>query len=130
MNEVSTYRFHVAFGDADPAGRLFFARLFDHAHRAYERFMESRGWPLHRVMEEQSLLIPLVHAEADYLHPCLTGDELTVEVEILRTGGSSMSVGYRFIGDDGGLRARATTVHVFIDRDTGVTRPVPAGLRC
>lgn len=59
----------IPFQHVDAAGVLFFARLFEHAHQVYEGFMEVIGWPLPQLLGEGALMLPIVHAEADYRSP-------------------------------------------------------------
>ena len=112
-----TYAFSVRLHDTDAAGRLFFGHLFRHAHDAYEAFMAQVGLPIERLIREGELLLPLVHAEADYHRPLCQGDrvEVVLEIEEIRT--HSFAVTYRFETQDGTLAATAKTVHLQINRD-------------
>ncbi|WP_296809178.1 acyl-CoA thioesterase [Thiocapsa sp.] len=111
------YAFSVRLHDTDAAGRLFFGHLFRHAHDAYEAFMARVGLPLERLIREGEILLPLVHAEADYHRPLCQGDrvEVTLAIEEIRT--RSFAVAYRFETQDGTLAATAKTVHLQINRD-------------
>lgn len=112
-----TYTFSVRLHDTDAAGRLFFGHLFRHAHDAYEVFMAQLGLPLERLIRDDEILLPLVHAEADYHRPLGQGDrvEVTLAIEEIRT--RSFAVAYRFEADDGTLAATAKTIHLQINRD-------------
>ncbi|QVL47044.1 MAG: acyl-CoA thioesterase [Thiocapsa sp.] len=111
------YTFSVRLHDTDAAGRLFFGHLFRHAHDAYEAFMAQLGLPLERLIRDDEILLPLVHAEADYHRPLGQGDrvEVTLAIEEIRT--RSFAVAYRFEADDGTLAATAKTIHLQINRD-------------
>ncbi len=115
------HRFRVTFDLVDPGGRLFFAHLFTAAHRAYESLLAEAGLALGRLAETGPLL-PLVHAEADYLAPVGLEDEVEVQVNLEALGRSSFTLVHRFRLDDRPC-ARARTVHVAISPDDG--RPVP-----
>ncbi|RKT43665.1 acyl-CoA thioesterase [Thiocapsa rosea] len=111
------YTFSVRLHDTDAAGRLFFGHLFRHAHDAYEAFMAQAGLPLERLIREGELLLPLVHAEADYHRPLCQGDRVQISLAIEEIRTRSFAVGYRFETQDGTLAATAKTVHLQINRD-------------
>jgi 1,4-dihydroxy-2-naphthoyl-CoA hydrolase len=111
------YAFSVRLHDTDAAGRLFFGHLFRHAHDAYEAFMAQVGLPLERLIREGEILLPLVHAEADYQRPLRQGDRVRITLAIDEIRTRSFAVGYRFETQDGTLAATAKTVHLQIKRD-------------
>lgn len=124
---VFEYRFKLRLHDVDHAGAMFFARLFVHAHDAYESFMAHLGADLPGLIGGGTHL-PVAHAAADYLSPMRHGDEIAVELAVERLGHTSFTVGYAFRGD-GGACARVNTVHVFVDPRSGRPAPLPEGLR-
>lgn len=111
------YAFSVRLHDTDAAGRLFFGHLFRHAHDAYEAFMAHVGLPLDRLIRAGEILLPLVHAEADYHRPLCQGDRVRVVLAIAEIRARSFAVAYRFETQDGTLAATAKTVHLRINRD-------------
>ncbi|NCA71304.1 MAG: acyl-CoA thioesterase [Sphingobacteriia bacterium] len=115
--------------DTDAAGRLFFAQLFRLAHDAYEDFMERLGFPLARLIAEGELLLPLIHAEADYLRPLHHGEHVRLSLTIAELRQRSFAVAYRVHTPDGTLAATARTVHVQIRPDGSPGPGLPAGLR-
>lgn len=126
---IYTDSISIPFQDIDAAGILFFARLFDHAHQTYERFMAHADHSLADVLARKEYLLPLVHAEADYQAPIRHGEEISIELSVKRLGGRSFTLGYRFVDAAGQLRASAETVHVVIDKDTKAPRDIPSDLR-
>lgn len=124
----SRYHFRVALHDIDAAGILFYGHLFRHAHDAYEAFMAGIGFPLAEIIRAGDPLLPLVHAEADYLLPLRHGEAIQVELGVLRLGFAAFTLGYRFRDDQGQLRARARTVHVRLSPDRAGSAPLPPAL--
>jgi 1,4-dihydroxy-2-naphthoyl-CoA hydrolase len=112
-----SYSFHVRLHDTDAAGRLFFAHLFRHAHDAYESFMAHLGLPLEHLIAEGQVLLPLVHAEADYHHPLAQGDSVAVSLVIEEMRTRSFAVRYHFETANGVKAATARTVHIQIQGD-------------
>lgn len=116
------HAFEVRLHDTDAAGVLFFAHLFRHAHDAYESLMAAAGFPLQGLIRSGTAL-PIVHAEADYQAPMRQGDRIRVAVTTAEIRRRSFSLDYRFLDDQGLLRARARTVHVLTGADTNKDLP-------
>ena len=116
------HAFEVRLHDTDAAGVLFFAHLFRHAHDAYESLMAAAGFPLQDLIRNGTAL-PIVHAEADYQAPMRQGDRIRVAVGVAEIRRRSFSLDYRFLDEQGLLRARARTVHVLIGADTTMALP-------
>ena len=122
------HAFRVPLHDIDAAGVMFYGHLFRHAHDAYERFMGEIGWPLDRLIRAGDALLPLVHAEADYRVPLRHGEAVTIVLCLSEVGRTSFTLSYRFVGEDGGLRALARTVHVHLLPGGGAAAPLPQDL--
>lgn len=123
-----SHRFYVPLHEVDAAGLMFFGHLFRHAHDAYEAFMSSLGHPLDRLIQAGGPLLPLVHAEADYLQPLRHGETLRVELGLARLGRTSFTLAYRVVDDAGDERARVSTVHVCLGPDRSTAAPLPEAL--
>jgi 1,4-dihydroxy-2-naphthoyl-CoA hydrolase len=121
----------VRFQDIDAAGIIFFARVFEYLHDAFFECLASRGIDIAAVLSSRAWGMPVVHAEADYRRPLRFGDAVAVELDSADIGESSLTARYTI--RDASERARVycegRTVHVFIDRDTSRTRPVPDEVR-
>ncbi len=123
------HHFRVQLHDTDSAGRLFFAHLFRHAHDAYEAFMDQIGLPLDHLIRAGDTLLPLVHAEADYLRPMCHGDRVRVSLVVQEIRTRSFAIGYRFETPEGLLAATARTLHVHINRDGSPGSALPESMR-
>lgn len=128
INSLFADELWVKFQDVDAAGVLFYARLFDYLHGAYEGLLESAGCPLPKVLSEKQWIAPLRHAEADYFLPLTFGTRITVHVAFADLQESEVSLGYRVVTEDGLVAAVGQTVHTFLDAVTRQRRPVPVEL--
>jgi 1,4-dihydroxy-2-naphthoyl-CoA hydrolase len=125
-----TYRFRAGLSSTDPAGILFYPELFRHAHDAYEGWMSAMGHGLDIVLAESQVLLPIVHAEADFRAPIRHGEVIAVGLAVKNVGHTSYTLAYTFRSEsEDDVRARASTVHVLVDRKTGRARPLPDELR-
>ncbi|MFQ5995462.1 MAG: acyl-CoA thioesterase [Acidiferrobacterales bacterium] len=131
MAEPAAYKHEVYVGlsSVDRAGVLFYGELFRYAHDTYEAFMRRLDESLTGVFEKGQVVIPVAHAEADFIRPLHHGDTITVQLRVRRIGRSSITFGYEFLGPGAELCARAQTVHVFVDRKSGQATAVPSALR-
>src|SRR2546425_324228 len=83
------------FQDADAAGVLFFARVFDYFHDGYVELLESAGFQLARVLAEKVWIAPIRHSEAEFLHPIRFGDPLEVAPVRARFEASVLFLGHQ-----------------------------------
>jgi len=121
----------VRFQDVDAAGVLFFGRVYDYSHVAYEEFWASMGVERAWIFSKADFLIPIAHSEADYRKPVLHGERISVRLDVTRVGRASFSLGYRITGPGGAadVRAEVKTVHAFVAKETMKPIPIPADLR-
>jgi YbgC/YbaW family acyl-CoA thioester hydrolase len=110
-----TTNIKVYFYDADPAGIIFYASIFKYVHAAYEDFMRSLSTE-RNFFFDQDYILPIMHAEADFIKPIKVGDELVVEVVVSMIKKSSFEMSYRFYRDKE-FTAMAKTVHVCVYRE-------------
>lgn len=121
---------NVRFQDVDAAGVLFFGRIFDYSHHAYEELIESSGVDRAHYFAGAEYLVPIAHAEADYRNPIRVGERVTVAIDVTRVGRASFRLRYRVTGRaDEDLRAEVVTVHAFVDRATMRPISIPEHLR-
>lgn len=122
-----SYAFEVRLHDVDHAGVMFFARLFVHAHDAYEDFMAHLGMDLCAMIQAGERL-PIVHASADYLQPLRHGEHVTVSLEVETLGETSFTLAHSFHATPR-LLAKVRTVHVYLDPRVNAAAPLPPALR-
>ena len=124
-------RITVRFGDADPAGLVYYPVIFHYFHAAMEEFFAARcGISYARLMAEERLGFPTVRVEAEFFAPLFYGDEVDVEVSVSRVGTSSVTFEYAARrAADGMLCARSRQVQAAMHLDTRRAVPVPERLR-
>ena len=123
------YELTVKLYDTDAAGVLFFGHQFRLAHDAYQTYLESCGLSFAAVLDGGKMLIPLVHAEADYLKPVKVGDKLSIELTAEKISTHSFVLKYVLMRPEGEEVGTARTVHVTIDRATQTKIALPVELR-
>lgn len=120
-------RIKVRFGDADPAGLVYFVNLFHYYHVAMEEFFAARcGISYQELMADERLGFPTVNVQAEFFTPLVYGDEAEVEVYVSRVGESSATFEYSLWRvSDRVLCARATHVQVAMNLDERRAVPIP-----
>ncbi len=119
----------IPFQDIDAAGVVFFAHLFRYAHESYEAFMREIDQPLEKLLGEAEILLPLVHAEADYHRALHHAEVVTLEMVVESIGESSFCLLYRCMNSEGHCSATIKTVHVVRAAQTKQKAAIPANLR-
>ena len=115
----------VLFRHCDPAGIVFFPRLFEMVNDCTEAFFAQIGHPFEAIHPARA--VPTAQIEARFAEPSRHGDRLTFRLEVTRIGGSSLGLAHEArAGEALRLAARSTLVHVGAD---GRPRPWPEDLR-
>lgn len=115
----------IRLKETDAAGTLFFLNYFVFAHEAYELFLEEIGYSLRRIIEQESFLLPIVHAESDYHQMIKLEDEITIVLNVNKIGRTSFTLVYDYFLENQELAGSVETVHVCVDKTTLKKRPVP-----
>ena len=113
----------VRFGDVDPAGIVYFPKIYDYIHEAFEELWDVHvGKRYYYLIGEEELGFPLVHSEVDFRGPLRFGDRPIVRVTCTKLGRSSIGLHYRFfVGDDVHVDARMVVACV----DLAGMKPIP-----
>ena len=122
------YQTTIRLHQTDAAGVVFFSNLFVIAHDAYESFLESH-LPLNAILLDGVYIIPIVHAEADYLLPLALSEKITVELSLEKLGTSSFNLGYVIKNSKTETVARLKTIHAVQLKEDQKTVPIPDPLR-
>jgi acyl-CoA thioester hydrolase len=106
-----TTRF-VEFGDTDMAGIVHFANFFRFMEAAEHAFLRSLGLSVVMEIDGGKYGLPRVSASCDYLKPARFGEELTIDIAVVKLGRSSVSYAFDFTRD-GEPIARGKVTAVF-----------------
>lgn len=117
----------IKFMDCDPAGILFFAKVFYFAHNTYEEFLNQ--YDLYEIVfNNPSLAFPIVKSNAQYYKPINKGDEIAIEQSIKNIGEHSYTTVYFFKNGDEKL-AEVELVHVCVSKSDFKKTKLPERLR-
>lgn len=128
MAKTFKTQFALRFHEADPAGIMFFGNIFPLAHNAFEEFIQEAGFAWQEWFSASEYIIPIRHAEADYLKPLVAGHEYTISVQVKAFGRSSFTMHYSFIqGSE--VHAHVQMVHVVLGAKDKTPQPIPEKIR-
>jgi 4-hydroxybenzoyl-CoA thioesterase len=107
----------IRFSHCDPAGIVFFVNFFEMISGIVEDwFREAVRLPFQEMHLERRVGFPVVNTGCEFFRPCHLGDTLTLELEILRLGRSSIEFGIRGrVGGDEKFRGRHKVAMVSLE---------------
>ena len=122
----------ISFYDCDPAGILFFARIYEICHSAYEELISSFDLQ-ESYWSNDIYAVPIIKSEAQYINTIKYGDLITTELTVSEIKSSSFVLNYICKNEKGETCAIVKTVHVFVDRKiwkkTNIASKVADGLK-
>ena len=106
----------VDFPMVDLAKIVYYPRFWDMAHRFYEESWEfSCGLHYNAVLSSHNIAFPLVHSEAQFIHPISYGDTVHCTITVPKIGKTSIHWHYEFRNQGGILCWTADQVTVCTD---------------
>lgn len=112
-----TYSRSIHFSDTDAAGVVYFVNVLNFCHEAYEASLAASGIDLRSFFSAQEIVVPIVHAEADFFKPMFCGDQITIALTPSLLKPSEFEISYRLAQSDDAI-AKALTRHVCLDPKT------------
>lgn len=107
----------INFYDCDPAGILFYGRVYELCHSAYEDLISSFNLD-YNFWENENFIVPIIHSEASYHKPIKYGETISVEILVNQLKSSSFELEYFCKNEKNEKCVVVKTVHVFIDKKT------------
>ena len=121
----------IRFGDIDRGGIVYYPRFMHYFHVTLEEFFAGElGIEYDVMVETHRIGLPTVHLQTDFSRPFSYGDNIEVEVSVLKVGRSSITFGYRvFKQGESDPRIIGHNVTVFLDMDTIKKLVIPPWFR-
>jgi len=99
----------------DIGGILFFAKIFDLTHSAYEELVLSSNLK-QNYFANKLFAMPLINTSAEFYKPIKLHQELEIKITVSRIGNSSFELTTKFFDETGDTKATVITNHVFVDK--------------
>jgi len=125
-----TYQRTIYLRETDATGVLYFSEQLKLGLEALEAYFLSKGFTLQQMIEEADFLMPIVHAEADFIAPLRVGDQVEINLSLGSMGTSSFTLQTRIFDPKRDLEVGTTKIiHVIISKETGKSIPIPEKLQ-
>lgn len=120
---------HLSFGDADPAGVVFYPRALALAHQAVENLLRHSNVGWENWFASPQHAAPLRRADAEFFLPLRPGERITARASVEKIGETSLTFLVELLNDRHEVAACVRTVHVLIDKATGKATPLTKAMR-
>ena len=118
-----TIKRKINFYDCDPAGILFYAKLFEISHSVYEEMINSFNLKKN-YWNNDEFVVPIIKTDGAYFKPLRAGETVSINLTVTLRKENSFELTYEWINKSGELAAKARTVHVFVDKNRWVKIPI------
>lgn len=118
------YKRNIRLNDCDPAGVIFFARVYDIAHEAFEEMLLKADNSIDNIINRSETIYPLISSSADYSGPIRLGDKINVKVKLKDLTENSISLSYLFEKENK-IFTIVNTSQVSINKSTWKKSPIP-----
>lgn len=118
LNEIS---FRVRYGETDQMGVVYHGKYADYLEIGRTEWLRSLG-VTYKQMEEENIILPVVHLQIDYKKSAKYDDLLTVETKLQKMPLIKIAFDYKIYNETRELLAEAHTVLAFMNKET--MRPI------
>jgi 1,4-dihydroxy-2-naphthoyl-CoA hydrolase len=127
------YQRTIRFQDTDAAGVVYFANTLAMCHDAYEASLIAAGIEVRQFFKAggeaggKDIIIPIVHAKADYLRPAFCGDRHEIQLTPALQANHAFEIQYIIYEVDHpeSLVSKALTRHFCINPTSRQRQPLP-----
>ena len=112
------HSFKPRFHEVDRAGIIFFGRVFEYAHVAFEELLFTVFGNWDQLFHAESVGLPLVNAESNFHAPIRQGQNLEVKVRVVLLSKRSLTFEHRIEGAGGKLHAVVRLTHAAVNLTT------------
>jgi len=114
LNEIS---FRVRYGETDQMGVVYHGKYADYLEIGRTEWLRDLG-VTYKQMEEDGIILPVIHLQIDYKKSAKYDDLLTVQTQLMGKPLVKIAFDYKIYNESRVLLAEAHTVLAFMDRNT------------
>jgi 1,4-dihydroxy-2-naphthoyl-CoA hydrolase len=118
----------INFYDCDPAGILFYAKIYELCHSVYEEMMQSFNLK-ENYWSNDDYVVPIIHSEASYHKPLVYNSFVEIELSASSISSSAFKLAYTCKNENGELCVEVLTTHVFVDKKTWKKKQIKDDVR-
>ena len=131
-NMAFLYSRTIRLADTDAAGVVYFTRVLDICHEAYEAYLHEGKISLPHLLHNLEIALPIVHAEVNFLRPLMWGNQIEVEVRPQPIEENEFRIEYKIISNwktDPKAKVIAQTRHLCINANSRKRVSLPPQLQ-
>jgi acyl-CoA thioester hydrolase len=117
----------VRYAETDQMGYVYYGNYAQYFEVARVEMLRELGFS-YKLLEEQGIMLPVVHYEIKYYKPAFYDDMLEVKTVIPTLPTAKLQFNYQTYNADGVLLNEASTTLVFINRESGRPCRAPADM--
>lgn len=110
-------KIRVRYSETDQMGVVYYGNYATYLEVGRVEFMRSIGL-VYKELEEEGVIMPVVHSGIDYKYPAKYDEELTVNTWVEREPTSKITFLYTIENPEGKLVVEAKVILVFLDPNT------------
>ena len=116
----------IPFHLGDPAGIAFFGHIIALSHQSIELFIINKGIPWKTWYQNKKFGAPIKNVNADFKRPVLPGRHYDFQVELIKTGSSSLVFKISILDqeNDDFVHAEVQITLVFVSAADGKIFPI------
>lgn len=118
----------VNFYDCDPAGILFYAKIYELCHSVYEEMIQSFNLK-EDYWTNEDYVVPIIHSEANYKKPLVYNSFVEIELSVRSLSASAFKLFYNCKNEADELCVEVETTHVFVDKKTWKKKTIKDDVR-
>jgi 1,4-dihydroxy-2-naphthoyl-CoA hydrolase len=118
----------INFYDCDPAGIIFYARIYELCHSVYEEMIQSFDLK-EDYWSNEDYVVPIIHSEATYQKPIKYSTVAEIELSVKTVSNSAFKLEYKCRNKARELCIEVETTHVFVDRRTWKKKEIKNEIR-
>ena len=116
----------IQFHDCDPAGILFYANIFKHAHDVYQEFLSQLE---RNYFADPVYVLPITKSSAEYFSPMKSGESYKCKIMVSKLQESSFELTFLFYDAESNVHAEVKTVHVAVNKSNFIKTSIPEDLK-
>jgi YbgC/YbaW family acyl-CoA thioester hydrolase len=118
----------IEFSMCDAAGILFFSRVFELFHSAYEEFIQTGDLEIDYFKFEK-YAVPVLKIEADFKAPIRLHETLNIVIRVTQIKDSTFELTTDLVDEKGTTRATVKSVHIFVNINDFSKTNIPDDIR-
>ena len=110
-------KIRVRYSETDQMGVVYYGNYAQYFEVARVEFLRDLGF-VYKELEDQGVIMPVVHYSTDYKSPAKYDDELTISTKIISLPAWQIKFDYEIFNQNERLVAKATVILVFVNKQT------------